>query len=124
MKPIPREFRESHLLLAALGGALGACLAWVGVELLPSLSPGDLPRLAEIRLDARVFGFTLSLSLLTGMLFGLAPAWQMARVEVNATLNETARGVFGGVRQSRLRGALIVAEVALSLVLLTGAGLL
>jgi putative ABC transport system permease protein len=75
-------------------------------------------------LDARVFGFTLSLSLLTGLLFGLAPAWQMARVEVNAALNETGRGGGGGARQTRLRGALIVAEVALSLVLLTGAGLL
>ncbi|MGH9854498.1 MAG: ADOP family duplicated permease, partial [Blastocatellia bacterium] len=119
-----RQLLVESLLLAAAGGALGASLAWFGVELLPSLSPGDLPRLAEVRLDARVFGFTLSLSLLTGLLFGLAPAWQMARVEVNAALNETGRGGGGGARQTRLRGALIVAEVALSLVLLTGAGLL
>src|SRR5215510_3336331 len=119
-----RQLLVESLLLAATGGALGACLACLGVELLPSLSPGDLPRLAEVRLDARAFGFTLSLSLLTGLLFGLAPAWQMARVEVNAALNETGRGGGGGARQTRLRGALIVAEVALSLVLLTGAGLL
>jgi putative ABC transport system permease protein len=119
-----RQLLVESLLLAAIGGALGACLASLGVELLPSLSPGDLPRLAEVRLDARVFGFTLSLSLLTGLLFGLAPAWQMARVEVNATLNETGRGGGGGLRQSRLRGALIVSEVMLSLMLLTGAGLL
>jgi putative ABC transport system permease protein len=122
-----RQLLVESLLLAALGGALGVCVAWGGVALLAAFAPGDLPRLAEIRLDARVFGFTLSLSLLTGLLFGLAPALRAgrtARGEINSALNDSARGAGGGAKQSGLRGALIVAEVALSLVLLTGAGLL
>src|SRR5215831_1394106 len=82
------------------------------------------PRLREISLDWRVLLFTLLASVSTGILFGLAPAWQSAKTDVHETLKESARGATGGWRQRRLRHVLIVAEIALSLVLLVGAGLM
>jgi predicted permease len=111
-------------LLALAGGALGWLLAVWGVELMTELLPQDFPRLREIGLDGRVLGFTLLASVLTGILFGLAPAWQSAKTDVHETLKESARDEAGGRRQRRLRHLLIVAEIALSLVLLAGAGLL
>jgi predicted permease len=111
-------------LLALGGGALGWMLAVWGVELITRLLPRDFPRLREISLDWRVLLFTLLASVSTGILFGLAPAWQSAKTDVHETLKESARGATGGWRQRRLRHLLIVAEIALSLVLLAGAGLL
>jgi putative ABC transport system permease protein len=111
-------------LLALAGGALGWMLAVWGVELMTRLLPRDFPRLREISLDWRVLLFTLLASVSTGILFGLAPAWQSAKTDVHETLKESARGATGGWRQRRLRHLLIVAEIALSLVLLVGAGLL
>jgi putative ABC transport system permease protein len=111
-------------LLALAGGALGWLLAVWGVELMTKLLPQDFPRLRELGLDGRVLGFTLLASVLTGLLFGLAPAWQSAKTDVHETLKESARGATDGWRQRRLRHLLIVAEIALSLVLLVGAGLL
>ena len=94
-----------------------------GVELLVKLNPDGLPRLEEIRVDPRALGFTLLVTMLTAVIFGLAPALQTSKVDVQEALKEGGRqSSSGGAR--RLRGALVVAEVALSLVLLVGAGLL
>ncbi len=112
------------LLLAGLGGAAGLLLASHGIDLLLALSPASLPRAAEVGVDFRVLGFTLVLSLLAGVIFGLAPAWKATRVDLNDELKESGRGGAGGARQSRARGLLAVSEIALSLVLLVGAGLL
>jgi len=119
-----RQLLTESTLLALAGGGLGFLLAVWGVELMAKLLPRDFPRLGEIGLDWRVLGFTLVASVLTGMLFGLAPALQSAMPAVHETLKEGARGAAGSWRQHRLRHLLIVAEVALSLVLLIGAGLL
>jgi putative ABC transport system permease protein len=111
------------VLLSLLGGALGLLLAFWGTDSLLALAPADLPRIGEIRLDGRVLGFTLLVSLLTGLAFGTAPALRASRVALVQTLNEGGRGS-GGPGRQRVRNALIVAEVALALVLLVGAGLL
>ncbi|HEV8701082.1 MAG TPA: ABC transporter permease [Candidatus Polarisedimenticolia bacterium] len=119
-----QQLATESLLLAGLGGAAGLLLASYGIDLLLALSPANLPRAAEVGVDFRVLGFTLALSLLAGLIFGLAPAWQATRVSLNDELKESGRGGAGGARQSRARGLLVVSEIALSLVLLVGAGLL
>jgi predicted permease len=125
---IVRQLMTENMLLAVLGGVLGVLLAWWGLRLLVDLSPANLPRLENIRLDGRVLWFTLGLSLLTGLIFGLAPALQATNLKLSETLKEGGRtGAVGGGagrRAQRIRGALIVAEVALTLTLLGGAGLL
>lgn len=117
-----RQLLTESLLLALSGGALGLLLAFWGVALMTKFLPRDFPRLGEIRLDWRVLGFTVAASVLTGILFGLAPALQASRPDVQESLKETGRGTSG--RHNRLRSLLIVSEVALSVVLLVGAGLL
>ena len=119
---IARQLLTESLLLAIAGGALGLLLASGGLRLILALSPNSIPRSDEIGLDAGVLAFTFVVSVLTGVLFGLAPAWQASRPDVQETLKETARGVTGG--RARLRQTLVVAEVALTLVMLVGAGLL
>ena len=121
---IVRQLLVESLLLASLGGALGLLLAWWGVDLLVALSPEGTPRLKEIRLDGAVFGFTLIVSLVTGVLFGLTPALQSSRPDLNEALKEGSRGSTEGARRNRLRSALVVTEVALTLVLMVGAGLM
>ena len=116
-------FTESTILALA-GGALGLFLALWGVALMTKLLPQDFPRLAEINMDWRVLGFTLGASVLTGILFGLAPALQISRSDVQESLKESGRGASSAKRHNRLRNLLIVTEVALSVVLLVGAGLL
>jgi putative ABC transport system permease protein len=118
-----RQLLTESALLACLGGAAGLLLAWWGVEALVALKPENLPRLESISLDGRVFGFALAVSLLTGIVFGLAPAWLATRLNVSAALKEGGRGAVSGARH-RLRSALVVAELALALILLVGAGLL
>jgi len=107
--------------LAILGGAFGLLLAWWGVDLLVSLTPPDIPRREDISVDHRALGFTFLLSLLTALFFGLLPALQATRANLNDALKEGSRS---GFRRQRLRGVLVVAELALALVLLVGSGLL
>jgi putative ABC transport system permease protein len=121
---IVRQLLTENMLLAALGGALGVFLAWWGLRLLVDLSPANIPRLENIRLDGRVLWFTLGLSLLTGLIFGLAPALQTTQLKLSETLNEGGRSGSGGRSARLIRGVLVVVEVALTLVLLVGAGLL
>jgi len=118
---IVRQLLTESLLLAALGGVAGLIVGGWALEALMAMAPENLPRLGEVRLDAGVLGFTLLLSLLTGALFGLAPAWQAARQDVNTTLKQSASRLSG---HRRLFSALVVAEIALTLAVLLGAGLL
>jgi putative ABC transport system permease protein len=121
---IIRQLLVESLLLAVIGGGLGLLLAWRGLALLPALGAEKLPRLQEIALDGRVLGFTLLVSLLTGIVFGLAPAFQALKFDLHTALKEGGRAAASIRGRSRLRAALVVAEVALSLMLLLGAGLL
>lgn len=119
-----RQLLTESVLLALVGGAIGLLLAFFAIDLLRLWNPGNLPRMDEIRLDGRVLAFTLLVSFAAGVLFGLAPALQSSRGELSATLKEAGRSSSAGVSRQRMRAALVVAEVALSLMLLIGAGLL
>ena len=119
-----RQLLTESVLLAALGAAVGLGLAWAGTRLLVNLSPTILPRAREIALDAQALGFTAAIAVLPGILFGLAPEIHMAKTDLIAALREGGRGNAIGFRRNRLRSVLVVGEVALALVLLSGAGLL
>ncbi|HEV2915215.1 MAG TPA: ABC transporter permease [Pyrinomonadaceae bacterium] len=121
---VVRQLLTESVLLALVGGGLGLLIAMWGVDLLVAASPAALPRVREIGLDARVLGFTAAVALLTGILFGLAPALQSSRLDLNESLKEGGRGSTESLRRNRVRSLLVVSEVALSLVLLIGAGLL
>jgi putative ABC transport system permease protein len=118
-----RQLLTESFLLASLGGLAGVLLALWGTELIKVSTALNIPRLNETQLDGKVLGFTLIVSLVTGLIFGMAPAWQASRLDLNETLKEGGRSDSGGTRH-RLRSALVVAEVALALVLLLGAGLM
>jgi putative ABC transport system permease protein len=119
-----QQLLTESLMLAFAGGVAGLLLALWGVALLTKLLPLDFPRLGEIKLDWRVVAFTFVASVLTGILFGLAPALQISKTDVQESLKESGRGTSSSRRHNRLRSLLIVGEVALSVVLLVGAGLL
>ncbi|HJQ32698.1 MAG TPA: ABC transporter permease [Pyrinomonadaceae bacterium] len=122
---LARQLLAESLLLAALGGAAGLLLAWWGVDLLCAAEPPGLPGVAGAGVNARVALFTFGLTLLTGVVFGLAPAWRANREDVSDALKGTSTAAGGGAASGgRLRGALVVTEVALAFVLLVGAGLL
>jgi predicted permease len=120
---IVRQLLTESLLLALIGGAAGLLIAIVGVRALVALSPGDIPRIDTASVDGRVVGVTVLVSLLTGVFFGLAPAW---RNPANAgdALREEGRGSTEGRERGRLRSVLVASEFALALVLLVGAGLM
>ncbi len=118
-----RQLLVESLLLALAGGAAGLLIAAWGVDLLRAAEPPGLPRVEGLKVDAPVLWFAFGVTLLTAVVFGLAPAWQSSRAELSESLKEGARASGGG-RGGRLRSGLVVAEVALSLVLLVGAGLL
>jgi putative ABC transport system permease protein len=124
---IVRQLLTESLLLSVIGGAAGLLLGVIGVRALLAINPGNIPRIgkdgAAVALDWTVLGFTLLLSVLTGLLFGLAPALHASRVDLNSTLKESGSRSGAG-RQNTTRGVLVVVEMALAIVLLVGAGLL
>jgi putative ABC transport system permease protein len=118
-----RPLMTESLLLAMAGAALGLLMAFWGRDIILALSPTSLPRAREVGLDARALGFTLAVSLFCGLLFGLAPAWRTSAIDLNQRLREGGKGTAGGAAGGRLRSLLVIAEVALALALLIGAGL-
>jgi putative ABC transport system permease protein len=119
-----RQLLTESLLLSSAGGVLGLLLAVWGVPALVALSPDNLPRVDAISLDSSMLYFTLATSILTGLIFGLAPALQSSRPDLNESLKEGGRSSTEGMRRNRLRRLIVVAEVALALVLLIGGGLM
>jgi len=122
-----RQLLTESMLLAIAGGTLGVALAFGLQQALPAISPANIPRLDEVGLDGRVLAFASLLALATGLLFGLVPALQGSRVNVVSTLNEAGIQRMGGFRflkGNRLRGVLVIVEVALATVLLAGGTLL
>ncbi len=121
---LARQLLTESVLMALAGGLLGLLLAAWSVSILKQLGPGSLPRLKEISVDWRVLGFTLLVSIATGIVFGLAPIWASRRTDLNSILRSGGRGATGSRTRAGLRNALVVSEIASSVVLLTGAGLL
>ncbi len=119
-----RQLITESALFGLAGGLAGVALAYAGVPALLSLIPIELPRWMTFSIDARVLGFAISVSLLTSLIFGVAPAFGASRVELTGTLKEGGRTGTAGARRNLLRNGLVVAEVALSLTLLAGAGLM
>jgi putative ABC transport system permease protein len=119
-----RQFLTESVLLAAIGGLGGLLLSLWGVNLLKSFIPENISQAKAITIDGWVLVFTLGVSLLTGLIFGLAPALQASKLNLNETLKEGGRDSAAGSRGNRIRGLLVIAEVAVSLILLIGAGLL
>ncbi len=122
------QLLTESVLLSAMGGVAGLVLGAVGVRALLAVNPGNIPRIGEdgsaVTLDWTVLGVTLLLSLLTGVLFGLVPALHASRVDINSTLKEATSRSGSGMRQNKARSVLVIAEMALAIVLLVGAGLL
>lgn len=118
-----RQLLTESLLLTVIGGGAGFLLAVWGIDLLKSIVPGDTPRLAEVQIDAGVLLFALSASLATTVICGLIPALQSSSTQLQQALKESSRGATGGKRRAFVRNALVVSELALSLLLLIGAGL-
>jgi putative ABC transport system permease protein len=119
-----RQFLTESVLLALVGGILGSFLAMWGVEVLIALSPRNIPRLDEIGLNWQVLAFTLLVSLLTGVVFGLLPALHATNPNLTESLKEGGRSSTEGIRGGRMRNFLVVSEIAVALVLLIGAGLM
>ncbi len=121
---IVRQLLTESLILAMLGGVLGLLLAWQGTDLLVALSPPELLGPSRVGLNTPVLLFTLGVSVLTGIIFGLVPAFETTRFDLYESLKEGGKNIGGSARSHRLRGAFVAAEIALAFVLLIGAGLL
>jgi predicted permease len=123
-----RQLLTESILLATIGGAAGLAIAEVSLYVVRSMNPGNIPRLEDIEINGAVVAFTFGVSLVTGILFGLAPVWRAVKVDLNTSLKAGGRSgqSDGGLRlrRHRLRGLLVVSELALSLMLVIGAGLL
>ena len=119
-----RQFLTESVLLASLGGAVGLLLSLAGLNVLKSFIPPDISQAQNISIDGKVLIFTLLVSLVTGLIFGIAPALQAAHFNLNDTLKEGGRDSAAGSRGARIRGLLVIGEVAVSFILLIGAGLL
>ena len=121
---IVRQLVTENLPLAILGGGLGILLAWGGLKLFVAAAPPGFPRLGELSLDLSVLAFTLVVSVLAAVLFGIAPAVQASNPDLAGSLKETSRSGTEGVVRQRLRSGLVVLQIAMALVLLIGAGLM
>ena len=121
---VVRQLLTESVLLSIVGGGVGLLLAVWWSDLLVALGKEDIPRAIHVGIDWRVLGFTLGVSLLTGLIFGLAPAFNSSKTELVETLKEGGRGTSEGARRNRVRNVLVVAELAIAVVLLVGAGLL
>jgi len=119
-----RQLLTESVVIALVGGALGVLLAFWSVDLILALDPGEVPRVAPIGVDGRALGFAVILSMVTGVLFGVVPAWQASKPELQNTLKDNTRGTTGDGNRHIARAGLVLAEVSISLVLLVGAGLL
>jgi putative ABC transport system permease protein len=119
-----KQLLTESLVLSLLSGVVSLVLSFLGLKALKLMSPDNVPRLSEVTIDARVLGFTLLISMLTGIVFGLVPALQSSKLDLNDSLKEGGKGAGGDTGRGRLRSFLVVSEVALTLVLLTGAGLM
>jgi predicted permease len=117
-----RQLLTESVILAGMGGVLGLALAWLATKAIVAALPAELPRVTEVSLDARVLLFSLAVSLLAGIVFGLAPALKISRADLQDVLRHFGRGSAGG--RHRLQGLFVAAEVALAIVLLIGAGLM
>ncbi|MHB8654162.1 MAG: ADOP family duplicated permease [Terriglobia bacterium] len=117
-----RQLLTESILLALTGGAIGVLWASWGLRLFVIIAASHIPRIQEVRMNSASLAFTLGISLMTGLLFGFAPAWQISKPDLNQTLKESSRS--GSLHGSQLRFMLVVFEIALSLVLLIGAGLM
>jgi predicted permease len=127
-KRLVRQLLTESLLLGLLGGVAGLVIAQAALQVVRTINPGNIPRLEAIALDGTVLAFTFAIAVLTGLLFGLVPALQAARVDLSSSMKAGGRSTQGegglGSSRGRLRSVLVVAEVAISLMLLIGAGLL
>jgi putative ABC transport system permease protein len=121
---IVRQFLTESVVLSIIGGLLGVAFAWCAVQALVAMAPPFFPRLHEITMDSRVLLFSAAISLLTGMVFGAAPAVRGSKANFAESLRESTRGGTAGGSRNRLRGALVVAQLGLALMLLIGSGLL
>ena len=127
-KRLTRQLLTESVLLSLIGGAAGLLVARLSLLVVRTMNPGSIPRLDEIGINGSVLGFTFGLSLVTGILFGLAPAWRFIKLDPNSSLKAGGRSGTGDgglyLKRHKLRGLLVASELALSLVLLIGAGLL
>lgn len=123
-RALMRQLLIESVVLSLAGGGLGVLLAFWGVDVILALDPGEVPRLTPIGVDARALAFAAGLSVATGLLFGLVPAWHASRPDLQGTLRDASRGTTGDGSRQLTRKGLVLAEVAICLVLLVAAGLL
>ncbi|HYP26940.1 MAG TPA: ABC transporter permease [Blastocatellia bacterium] len=119
-----KQLVVESLVLAILGGMLGLVLAYWGISILVAMKPANVPRITEIGIDWRILLFTFGISILTGLIFGLAPSLQASKPQITETLREGGRTSNAGVGHPQIRNLFVVAQIAIALVLLIGAGLM